>query len=291
MQIKNGADLLERCANSQCSISKAVIDFEILNNLKSYDDVFGRMKADFEIMKTAAKKAYTQSEEIQCKIIQNDAKKLWDNFSAGRTLLSPMMTKAILYALSITEVNASMGKIVTAPTAGSCGVIPGVLIALMEEHNLSEDNIVNGLFTAAGIGLLIAQKASLAGAIAGCQAEIGSASAMAAAAVTELMGGTPEMCLNAAALTLKSMMGLVCDPVASLVEAPCSKRNATGAMIAFGCAEMALAGIESVIPFDEVVDAMGEVGKSLPFSLRETSLGGIAACPTAVKIQRELFGF
>lgn len=290
MQIKSGNELLEACNKYQCRISDIILKYEHQNTARSIAEINEKMKDDFAVMKSSAKKAITTADEITPKIIQNDAEKLWKKFTKGRSLCSPMLTKAMSYALSATEVNASMGKIVTAPTAGACGVIPGALIALMEEKNLDENEIIHGLFTAAAVGLIIAQNASLAGAIGGCQSEIGSACAMASAAITEIMGGSAEMCLHASALALKSMMGLVCDPVASLVEAPCSKRNATAVMTAFGCAEMALAGIESVIPFDEVVLAMAQVGRDLPCSLKETSLGGIAITPTALKIQKELFG-
>ncbi len=290
MQIKSGNDLLNLCIKYQSRISDIILKYEHQNTAKSTDEIKERMKNDFAVMKISAKKALVDPEEISPKIIQNDAKKLWEKYVKGRSICSPMLTKAMIYALSATEVNASMGKIVTAPTAGACGVIPGALIALMEEKNRDESEIIQGLFTAAGIGLVIAQNASLAGAIGGCQSEIGSACAMASAAITEIMGGSAEMCLHASALALKSMMGLVCDPVASLVEAPCSKRNATAVMTAFGCAEMALAGIESVIPFDEVVLAMAQVGRDMPCSLKETSTGGIAATPTALSIQKELFG-
>lgn len=290
MQIKSGNELLEVCNKHQCRISDIILKYEHQNTAKSIKEIEEKMTNDFAVMKSSAKKAIINPDEINPKIIQNDAKKLWELYNAGKTLCSTMLSKAMIYALSATEVNASMGKIVTAPTAGACGVIPGTLIALMEEKNINEKQIICGLFTAAAVGLIIAQNASIAGAIGGCQSEIGSACAMASAAVTEIMGGSPEMCLHAGALALKSMMGLVCDPVASLVEAPCSKRNATAVMTAFGCAEMALAGIESVIPFDEVVLAMAQVGRDLPCSLKETSLGGIAASPTALSIQKELFG-
>jgi L-serine dehydratase len=183
-----------------------------------------------------------------------------------------------------------MGRIVAAPTAGASGVLPGVLFSLAETHQLAEDQLVEGLFTAGAVGLVIAKNASLSGAAGGCQAEIGSASAMAAAAAVELVKGSPEQALHAAAIALKNLLGLVCDPVAGLVESPCSKRNAVGTANALVAAEMALAGIESVIPFDEVVAAMYQVGRTLPLTLRETAEGGLAITPTGIKLKKKILG-
>lgn len=182
-----------------------------------------------------------------------------------------------------------MGRIVAAPTAGSCGVLPGVLFSLAESHHVSEEKLVEGLLTSGAVGLVIAKNASLSGAEGGCQAEIGSASAMGAAAVVEIMGGTPEQALHGGAIALKNLLGLVCDPIAGLVEAPCSKRNAIGTANALVSAEMALAGIESVIPFDEVVEAMHQVGRMMPCTLRETAEGGLAATPTGRRLKEEVF--
>ena len=289
MRIRNGTELLALCGEKGQKISDVMIFYEAENTGVAYQDVIQRMTQDFRVMCLSAKKAFTDGENLSCKIIENDGKKLWDHYNNGLSLVSPMLTKAMCYALSTMTVNASMGKIVAAPTAGSCGVIPGVLLSLMEERKIEEGKIVRGLFTAGAVGLLIAENATLAGSLGGCQAEIGSACAMAAAAVCEVMDAKPQASLNAAALALKSMMGLVCDPVAGLVEAPCAKRNASAVMTAFGCAEMALAGVTSVIPFDEVVFAAADVGRNLPCSLKETSRGGVAITPTALRLQREIF--
>ncbi|MFQ8779158.1 MAG: L-serine ammonia-lyase, iron-sulfur-dependent, subunit alpha [Oscillospiraceae bacterium] len=183
-------------------------------------------------------------------------------------------------ALKVAECNACMKRIVAAPTAGSCGVLPAVLIPLVEVRDVAEETILQALYIAAGFGQVTALRASVAGAEGGCQAEIGTASAMAAAALTHILGGTAQQCADAYAIALGNLLGLVCDPVAGLVEVPCVKRNVIGAVNAVSAANMAVAGITSRIPVDEVIDAMGEVGDALPASLRETGLGGLAATPT-----------
>ena len=199
------------------------------------------------------------------------------------------MSRAITYAMAVLEVNASMGVIVAAPTAGSSGVVPGVLLALQEEYELSDEEILDGLYTAGAVGYLLMRNASVAGAEAGCQAEVGAASAMAAAAAVEIMGGTPQMCLHAAAGALANLLGLVCDPIAGLVEAPCQNRNSIGAANAMISAQQALAGISQVIPFDQMAEAMYHVGRSLPFELRESALGGCAGTPEACARTCEIF--
>jgi L-serine dehydratase len=183
-------------------------------------------------------------------------------------------------SLAVAEVNASMGRVVAAPTGGASGVLPGLLLTVAEDHSIPDDDLVDALITAAAVGAVIASRASLSGAAGGCQAEIGSAAAMAAAAATELCGGTPRQAGHAAALALQGLLGLVCDPVGGLVEIPCVARNGTGAAVALAGCEMALAGIEFRVPLDEVIDAMGHVGRSIPPSLRETARGGLAVTPT-----------
>ena len=200
------------------------------------------------------------------------------------TLCGPFIQQVIATALKTGECNACMGCIVAAPTAGASGVMPAVLLPTQSKFSLSDEVMVQALYVAAGFGQVIATRASISGAEGGCQAEIGSASAMAAAALVHLRGGTPEQMAAACAMALKNLLGLVCDPVAGLVEVPCVKRNVIGAMNALSCADMALAGITSAIPCDEVIDAMRSVGDSLPSALRETGMGGLAATPTARKI-------
>ena len=218
-----------------------------------------------------------------------NAYKMQVQIDAGRTVMGPLISNAIKMALAVAETNAAMGKIVAAPTAGSCGILPGAIGALIQERGVSKDAAVMALFTAGEVGLIIANNASISGAEGGCQAECGTASAMAAAAIVELSGGSVDMCINAVAITIKCILGLVCDPVAGLVEVPCVKRNASGVTLAFTAAEMALAGITSVIPADEVVHAMKRVGDSIPSSLRETAEGGLAATQTGKRLHTDIF--
>ena len=208
--------------------------------------------------------------------------------SAGNTLCGPFLQSVITTALKVGECNACMRRIVAAPTAGASGVMPAVLIPLQEKEGYSDEAMTWALYTAAGFGQVIAARASISGAEGGCQAEIGSASAMAAAALVSLRGGTPAQMAAACATALQNLMGLVCDPVGGLVELPCIKRNVIGAVNALSCADLALAGILNPIPCDEVIDAMGAVGRALPSSLRETGQGGLAATPTARKISEKL---
>ena len=203
---------------------------------------------------------------------------------AERTLCGPFLQQVMATALQVGEHNACMGRIVAAPTAGASGVMPAVLIPLQEKESLSDESMVQCLYVAAGFGQVIAARASISGAEGGCQAEVGSASGMAAAALVHARGGTPEQMAAACAMALQNVLGLVCDPVAGLVEAPCVKRNVMGAVNALACADMALAGIAGVIPCDEVIDAMAAVGRSMPAALRETGEGGLAATPTGRKI-------
>lgn len=218
-----------------------------------------------------------------------NAYKMQVQIDKGKTVMGPLISNAIKMALAVAETNAAMGKIVAAPTAGSCGILPGALGALIQERGVSKEAAVKALFTAGEVGLIIANNASISGAEGGCQAECGTASAMAAAAIVELSGGSVDMCINAVAITIKCILGLVCDPVAGLVEVPCVKRNASGVTLAFTAAEMALAGITSVIPADEVVHVMKRVGQSLPASLRETAEGGLAATQTGKQLHTDIF--
>ena len=218
-----------------------------------------------------------------------DSIKLWRYAEEG-SLSGGFMTRALARAMAASENNAAMGKVVAAPTAGSCGILPGAVVSLLAEGICSRDAAVMSLFTAGAFGMVIAQKASISGAEGGCQAECGSASAMAAAALVELQGGTPKQCADAAAMALKNQLGLVCDPVAGLVEIPCIKRNVAGLAIAFAAADMALAGLESKIPVDECVSAMKEVGDALPSTLKETAQSGLASTPTARRMKEQVFG-
>ena len=206
------------------------------------------------------------------------------------SILDPLTAKAAAYALAANEANAAMGRICAAPTAGSSGVLPAVLFSISEERGSTQEALALALISGGAIGMVIASRASLSGAEGGCQAECGSAAAMAAGAAVDLLGGTPQQVGNAVALALKNLLGLVCDPVAGLVEVPCVKRNAGATMIALLAADMALAGIKSVIPVDEVIDAMAAIGRSMPDALRETGRGGLAATPTGLECAERIFG-
>ncbi|CDM69859.1 L-serine dehydratase,iron-sulfur-dependent,alpha subunit [Clostridium bornimense] len=218
---------------------------------------------------------------------QNESEENLNKQGKKPALCGSFMADAMVIALKMAESNACMRRIVAAPTAGSCGVIPAVLIPYYEAKLASKEDIVKALFVSGAIGQVIADRASISGAQGGCQAEIGSASAMAAGALTFLQGGDAKQICNAAALALKGLLGLVCDPVAGLVEIPCVKRNVIGTVNAVSCTDMAIAGVESKIPPDEVIDAMGEVGDKMDASLKETALGGLAVTPTAIKIAKE----
>ncbi len=218
-----------------------------------------------------------------------NAQKMHQYLQSGHALTGDTFLRSITYALATNEVNAAMGVICASPTAGSCGVLPGVLLAAQEHMQCSDEDVVLALFCAGAIGLVVANNAMISGAAGGCQAEVGTASAMAAAALTQLRGGTPSMCAHAMAMALKNMLGLVCDPLAGLVEVPCVKRNAAGAANALTASEMALAGVESYVPWDEVIEALYKVGQSIPLALRETAQGGLADTETGRAWKRKLW--
>ena len=211
-----------------------------------------------------------------------------DYAAKEKPLSGDYLAEVIATALSVGESNACMCKIVAAPTAGACGVLPAVLVPLYKQGNIEEEDILKALYVASGIGAVIAFRACIAGAAGGCQAEIGSASAMAAGALTALRGGDAEQIGNAVAMALKNLMGLVCDPVAGLVEVPCVKRNVVGAVNAISCADMALAGVTSRIPVDQVIDCMGDVGRRMPVEFRETALGGLAVTPFGQSVKDKM---
>ena len=254
------------------------------------DILMRRMRRNLEVMQAAARDGAAKDLRSTSGLTGGDAWKMREYLARGGALCGPVGARAIAIALAVAEYNAAMGRIVAAPTAGSCGILPGAVLALLEQGLADEDAAVDGLFCAGAIGMVIANQASIAGAEGGCQAECGSASAMAAAALVQMRGGSPAMAEQAAAIAIKNQLGLVCDPVAGLVEVPCIKRNAGGVTNALTAADMALAGIVSVIPVDEVVGAMREVGESLPCALRETAQGGLAATPTGQRIRERLFG-
>lgn len=281
MDFKKAAELLSLCKEYDKPISQIMMDRECEMAEKPLDEIRFRMAVSLQIMKDATKEAINQPSQSMGGLIGGESRKLSDLQSSGKNIAGNLISKAIAYSMGVLEVNASMGLIVAAPTAGSSGVIPGVLLALQEEYDFTDDQIIDALFTCSAIGYLAMLNATVAGAVGGCQAEIGVAAAMAAAAVVELMGGTPEQCTDAASTVLMNMLGLVCDPVGGLVEYPCQNRNASGASNAIVAAEISLAGIHQLIPLDEMMDIMYTVGKKLPAELRETALGGCALSPSA----------
>ena len=281
MDFKKAAELLSLCKEYDKPISQIMMDRECEMTEKPLDEIRSRMAVSLQIMKDATKEAINQPSQSMGGLIGGESRKLSDLQSSGKNIAGNLLSKAIAYSMGVLEVNASMGLIVAAPTAGSSGVIPGVLLALQEEYDFTDDQIIDALFTCSAIGYLAMLNATVAGAVGGCQAEIGVAAAMAAAAVVELMSGTPEQCTDAASTVLMNMLGLVCDPVGGLVEYPCQNRNASGASNAIVAAEISLAGIHQLIPLDEMMDIMYTVGKKLPTELRETALGGCALSPSA----------
>lgn len=281
MDFKKAAELLSLCKEYDKPISQIMMDRECEMTEKPLDEIRSRMAVSLQIMKDATKEAINQPSQSMGGLIGGESRKLSDLQSSGKNIAGNLISKAIAYSMGVLEVNASMGLIVAAPTAGSSGVIPGVLLALQEEYDFTDDQIIDALFTCSAIGYLAMLNATVAGAVGGCQAEIGVAAAMAAAAVVELMGGTPEQCTDAASTVLMNMLGLVCDPVGGLVEYPCQNRNASGASNAIVAAEISLADIHQLIPLDEMMDIMYTVGKKLPVELRETALGGCALSPSA----------
>jgi L-serine dehydratase len=251
--------------------------------------VFKTMKENLAVMRLAAEKGAREDLRSTSGLTGGGGFRMI-RYAEGDPLSGSFCAKAIARAVSIAEYNAAMGKIVAAPTAGSCGILPAAILTMMDERGVTEEAAVMSLFTAGALGLVIANEASIAGAEGGCQAECGSAAAMAAGALVELAGGSPLAAAEACAIAVKNQLGLVCDPVAGLVEVPCVKRNAGGIMCAIASADMALAGIISVIPVDEVIGAMREVGESLSVSLKETAQGGLAVTATGLELKKWIFG-
>lgn len=281
MDFKNAKELLALCQKKKLPISEVMRQREILLGETTAEIVDQRMDRVLEIMKDAAFSPIKDPVISMGGLIGGEARKLCEFHDLGKSLCGNVLGKGITYAMATLETNASMGLIVAAPTAGSAGIVPGMMLALQEVYGFSDKKIRQALFNAGAIGYLAMRNATVAGAVGGCQAEVGIASAMAASAAVELLGGTPLQCTYAASTVLMNMLGLVCDPVGGLVEYPCQNRNAAGVSNALIAAEMSLAGIPQFIPLDEMIDAMYTVGKKLPAELRETALGGCAATPSA----------
>lgn len=281
------ADLVEQAKNYP-SVADLMIATEIAVTGRKKEQIIALMERNLTVMENSVVEGVAGVTSVTG-LTGGDAKKMDDYLNSGNFLSGDTILTAVRNGIAVNEVNAKMGLICATPTAGSAGVVAGVLLAVRERLNLSHKEQVDFLFTAGAFGLVIANNASISGAEGGCQAEIGSASAMAAAALVCANGGSAHQAAQAVAITLKNMMGLICDPVAGLVEVPCVKRNALGSSQAFISADMALAGIESVIPPDEVVVAMYQVGRQMPSIFKETAEGGLAMTPTAQRLQKEIF--
>lgn len=271
------------------SVAELMIQTETELTGRSREEIFQLMRRNLEVMKASVELG--MSEKLsRSGLTGGDAAKLNQYIQAGKTLSDITVLSAARNAIAVNEHNAKMGLVCATPTAGSAGCLPAVLTTAIQKLDLSEEDQLNFLFTAGAFGLVIANNASISGAEGGCQAEVGSASAMSAAALTLVAGGSPYQASQALCFVIKNMLGLICDPVAGLVEVPCVKRNAMGASYAFIAADMALAGIESKIPADEVIDAMYQVGSTLPTAFRETAEGGLATTPTGRRYKKEIFG-
>lgn len=280
--------LVLRAREAQLKIGELVIRDEMEEMGYTYEETYGRMQNSLQVMRESVIAGMEHDVRSASGLTGGDAWKMSQRI--GRNLVGDTFICSLTRAIAVSETNACMGRIVAAPTAGSCGILPACLLTILEDCGGDEDAAVKALFTASAVGMVIARNATIAGAEGGCQAECGAASAMAAAAITEMCGGTPEMVENACAIALKNVLGLVCDPVAGLVEIPCIKRNVMGTANALAAAEMALAGIDSKIPADEVIWAMKKVGDSMHSDLRETARGGLAATPTGKRLTEQVFG-
>ena len=287
---KSGKELLEMCNEYNMSIHEVCLEREVELSGLSKEEIRSKMQHSLNIMKSATEKAVEEDIKSVGGLIGGEAKKLTIFRNNSKSVCGPLMNKALVAAMGTMEVNASMGLIVAAPTAGSCGILPGAVVTIGKEYDMTDEQMLDALFAASAIGAIITRNATVAGAEGGCQAETGAAAAMAAAGVVEMMGGTPEQAIHAASHCLQNVMGLVCDPIAGLVEAPCQGRNAIGVANALISAELCLAGILNIIPFDETVAAMYKVGKTLPMELRETALGGVAATCTGCSLTNKIFG-
>ncbi|MBU9712478.1 L-serine ammonia-lyase, iron-sulfur-dependent, subunit alpha [Evansella tamaricis] len=287
---RNVEELVSIAEKKEIPISEVMILQEMEHHDRSRRDIFSQMERNLDVMEKAVERGIKEQVKSVSGLTGGDGKKLFEYIQKNETLSGTLMLEAVAKAMATNEVNAAMGTICATPTAGSAGVVPGTLFAVKDKLNPTREQMVRFLFTSGAFGFVVANNASISGAAGGCQAEVGSATGMAAAAIVEMAGGKPRQSAMAMAMALKGMLGLVCDPVAGLVEVPCVKRNAFGASNALVAADMALAGIESRIPCDEVIDAMYRIGETMPFTLRETGEGGLAATPTGRKYQEQIFG-
>ena len=287
MALDSMKEIFERSARENIPFWEIVLQYDMEERQVSRQASMAKMLSTWQAIQDAAD-SYTGTQRSVSGLVGGDGLKMRLYARRGESIGGEFMDEVIVQAISMAESNACMRRIVAAPTAGSCGVVPAVMLPLCEREHYTQHELLEALYVASGIGAVIAYRASISGAAGGCQAEIGTASAMAAGALVSLRGGTNEQIGHAVAMALKNLMGLVCDPVAGLVEVPCVKRNVIGAVNAISAADMALAGIESRIPVDEVIDAMGEVGRRMPVEFRETALGGLAATPTGKAVKERM---
>ena len=284
------ASIVTAAEKSGLPISAIVLRQQAEQMEQTEESIYEHMRKNYQVMAECIEPGCNKDLKSTSGLTGGSAFKTRQISESGKSLTGSFLSGALYRALAVSELNAAMGRIVAAPTAGSCGILPAALLTMQEEKRIPERDCVMSLFTASAVGMVIANNASLAGAQGGCQAECGSAAAMAAAAIVELAGGTPKMAEHAIAIAIKNILGLVCDPVAGLVEIPCIKRNASGVAGAFVAAELALAGIESAIPADEVIWTMKKVGDAMSSTLKETAEGGLAATPTGRRLHEHVFG-
>ncbi len=289
MNLDSMKDILAAAQREEKPLWQIIVETDMENRGVTREDSFAKMAQAWHAMLDASN-SYSGKRRSASGLVGGQGEQMRAYATSGDPISGSFAAEVITEALCMGESNACMRRIVAAPTAGACGVMPAVLIPLYRRDNIPEEKMLEAMFVASGIGAVIAYRACIAGASGGCQAEIGSASAMAAGALVTLRGGTPEQVCHAVAMALKNLLGLVCDPIAGLVEVPCVKRNVIGAMNAMAAADMALAGIESRIPVDEVIDAMGDVGRRLPVEFRETALGGLAVTPTGKAVKEKMLG-
>jgi L-serine dehydratase len=290
MKFRTLQELAACCREEGKTIGSLMLSEQAIETGQSEEQVFLQMADYYGVMKEAVRRGLDEPVPSRSGLTGGDAVRVRQYMVGGDASLGKEACTALAYALSVSEVNASMGRIVATPTAGSCGIIPGVFVSSQERFGWEDDRLVMGLFASGAIGYVIANNSFISGAEGGCQAEVGSAIGMAAGALTELRGGSPEQAVHAVGLALKNTLGLICDPVGGLVEIPCIVRNGFGAVSALAAADMALAGVRSVIPSDEVIQVMLEVGGAMPVKHRETGMGGLAQTPTGKRIIRDLYG-
>ncbi|HLB34234.1 MAG: L-serine dehydratase, iron-sulfur-dependent subunit alpha [Verrucomicrobia bacterium RIFCSPHIGHO2_12_FULL_41_10] len=288
-QFRTAVQLLDLCRTKQVSIAELTVQSEIESGTLSREEIEDRMVLYYGRMKESVKKGLEITERSRSGLSGGDSRRVLAHSQGSKvSVLGSIFERSIAYAFAVLETNAAFGRIIATPTAGSAGICPACLLIWQEERHATDEVTMRGLFTAAGIGKIIGHGACFSGAQGGCQAEVGSASAMAAAAICELDGGTPEEVVNAAALALQNTLGLICDPIGGYVEAPCMMRNGLFGLHSFGASAISLSGVKSIVPFDEVVGALREVGNKMPRMYKETSEGGLANTPTGLQFKNSL---